>query len=118
MLSGAGFGDDAGFAHAHGKQDLAKHIVDFVCAGVVQLVAFQIDFRAASVFGEAFGKIEGARTTDIMGEVGFHLALIVRIGLRLGIGFFERQDEWHQRFSDETTTKLAEMASFVRPGSK
>ncbi len=47
MLSGAGLGDDAGLAHAAREQDLAEHIVDLVRAGVVQLLALEIDFRAA-----------------------------------------------------------------------
>ncbi|MNU73244.1 hypothetical protein D3C71_627230 [compost metagenome] len=35
VLAGAGFRDDAGLAHALGKQDLAEAIVDLVRAGVV-----------------------------------------------------------------------------------
>ena len=47
MLAGAGLGDDARLAHAAGEQDLAEHVVDLVRAGVVQLLALEIDFRAA-----------------------------------------------------------------------
>jgi hypothetical protein len=41
MLAGAGFGDDAGLAHALGEQDLADAVVDLVRAGVVQLFALE-----------------------------------------------------------------------------
>ena len=61
MLAGAGLGDDALLAHAPGKQDLAHHIVDLVGAGVVELVALEIDFCAAQMLGQALGEIERAR---------------------------------------------------------
>ena len=43
VLAGAGLGDDAGLAHAAGQQDLAHAVVDLVRAGVVQLVALEVD---------------------------------------------------------------------------
>ena len=39
MLARAGLGDDARLAHAPGEQDLADAIVDFVRAGVEQVLA-------------------------------------------------------------------------------
>jgi hypothetical protein len=55
---GAGLGDDAGLAHAAGQQDLAQHVVDLVRAGVVQLVALEVDLRPAKMLGQALGEIE------------------------------------------------------------
>ena len=49
VLAGAGLGDDACLAHALGQQDLAHAVVGLVAAGVVQLVALEVDFRAAEV---------------------------------------------------------------------
>ena len=49
MLAGAGLGDDALLAHAPREQDLAEHIVDLVRAGVVQLLALEIDLGAAEL---------------------------------------------------------------------
>ena len=51
VLSGAGFGDDAALAHAFGQQSLSQAVVDFVRAGVEQVFALEIDFRAAEVSG-------------------------------------------------------------------
>ena len=48
VLAGAGLGDDARLAHAAGEQDLAEAIVDLVRAGVVQLVALEVDLCAAA----------------------------------------------------------------------
>ena len=50
MLAGAGLGDDARLAHALGQQHLAQHVVDLVAAGVVELVALEVDLRAARAF--------------------------------------------------------------------
>jgi hypothetical protein len=47
MLARAGFGDDAGLAHADGQQDLADAIVDLVRARVVQFLALEPYLRAA-----------------------------------------------------------------------
>ena len=46
VLAGAGLGDDARLAHAAGEQDLADAVVDLVRAGVVELVALEIDLGA------------------------------------------------------------------------
>ena len=43
VLAGAGLGDDARLAHAPGEQDLADAVVDLVRAGVVELVALEVD---------------------------------------------------------------------------
>ena len=47
--AGAGLGDDARLAHAAREHDLAEHIVDLVRAGVIELLALEIDLRAAAV---------------------------------------------------------------------
>ena len=47
VLAGAGLGDDARLAHAARQQDLAEHVVDLVRAGVVELVALEVDLGAA-----------------------------------------------------------------------
>ena len=49
VLAGARLGDDARLAHAPRQQDLAEHVVDLVRAGVVELVALEIDLGAAEL---------------------------------------------------------------------
>ena len=68
VLAGAGLGDDPLLAHAAGEQDLAEHVVHLVGAGVVQLLALEVDLRAAEMLGQALGEIERARTADVMGR--------------------------------------------------
>ena len=71
VLAGARLGDDARLAHAARQQDLAEAVVDLVRAGVIELVALEVDLGAgpaaggrrnlAQVLGETLGEIERAR---------------------------------------------------------
>ena len=65
MLAGAGLGDDARLAHPAGEQDLAEHVVDLVRAGVVELLALEIDLCAAELLRQPFGEIERASNTQL-----------------------------------------------------
>ncbi len=58
VLAGACFGDDALLAHALGEQDLAEAVVDLVRAGVVEVLALEIDLRAAEMLRQTLGEIE------------------------------------------------------------
>ena len=79
VLAGAGLGDHARLAHALGEQRLADGVVDLVRAGVVQVLALEVDLRAAELFAPASRVIERARTAD---EV---LELALELGDELGI---------------------------------
>src|SRR5258706_509069 len=68
VLAGAGFCDDARLAHAFGEKDLADAIVDLMRAGVVQLLALEIDFRPTEMARQPLREIERARAADIMFE--------------------------------------------------
>ena len=57
MLSGAGLGNDALFAHAGGQQALSESIVDLVRAGVGQVLALEVDLRATQLIGEVLGVV-------------------------------------------------------------
>ena len=43
VLSGTCFGYDAAFAHTACQQNLPDGIVDFVCAGMIQVFPFQVN---------------------------------------------------------------------------
>ena len=79
VLAGAGFGDDPLLAHAPREQDLAERVVDFVRAGVEQVFAFQINFRAAELLRQALGEIKRRRPA---GEIAQQM---VEFGLKIGI---------------------------------
>ncbi len=62
--AGAGFGDDAGLAHAAGHQGLADAVVDLVRAGVVQVFALEPDLRPAQFARPARGMVDRAGPAD------------------------------------------------------
>ena len=116
--AGAGLGDDALLAHAPRQQNLAEHVVHFVRAGVIELLALEIDLRAAAMLGQALGEIKRRRPADIVGQVAVHVLLERRIGLGLGVGLFQFQDQRHQRLGDKAAAIDAEMTVLVRSGSE
>ena len=89
MLARAGLGDDAGLAHAPREQDLAQAIVDLVRAGVIEVFALEIDFRAAEMLGQALGEIERAFAADIMRQQPVQFGLEGRILLGRLIGLLQ-----------------------------
>ncbi|GAC1530794.1 MAG: hypothetical protein NVS2B4_09870 [Ramlibacter sp.] len=59
MLAGAGLGDNARFGHASRKHRLADDVVDLVRAGVVQVLALEVDLRAAVLAAPSIGYSTG-----------------------------------------------------------
>ena len=117
VLAGAGLGDDARLAHALGEQDLAQAVVDLVAAGVVELVALEVDLGAAEMLGQALGEIERARPAGVVGVERVELALEGGIGLGVLVGLPELEDQRHQRLGDEAPAEQAEEALLVRAGA-
>ncbi len=125
MLAGARLGDDALLAHAPREQDLPEHIVDLMRAGVVELVALEIDLGAFAlaralphIVGDALGEIERRGAPDIVLVEARELLVKRRIGLRLLVRRFKIEHERHQRFGDETPAENAEAAVFIRAGAE
>src|SRR5690606_37038161 len=106
--------DDPRLAHAPGEQDLAEAIVDLVAAGMVELVALEIDLRAAELLRQPLGEIERARPAGIMGVEMFELGPERGIGLGRLVFPLQVEDQRHQRLGDETAAIEAEMAALVR----
>ena len=115
MLPGAGFRDDARFAHALRQHDLPQHRIDLMRAGMVQLITLEIDFRTAELLRQAFGQPKRAGPADIMRQKPAPFIHEGRVALRFLIGFFNLKDQRHQRFCDETPTIRAEASTGVRP---
>ena len=114
MLAGAGLGDDPGLAHAPGDQDLAQAVVDLVRAGVVQLVALEVDPGAAQVLRQTLGEVQRARPADVvLGEM-LELGLEGRVRPRLLVGPLQVEDRRHQRLGDVAAAVHAEVSALVR----
>src|SRR5262249_37331305 len=109
---------DASLAHAAGKQNLPQAIVDLVRAGVVQLIALQVNLRPAQVLGQARGEIERARAAGVVRVEGRELLVKLRVRLGGGVPGLKVEDQRHQRFGDEAAAVEAEESALVRPGAK
>jgi hypothetical protein len=82
-LTGASLGDDALLAHAQAHERLAERVVDLVGAGVVEVLALEVDVRAGAVraleaLGQALSKVQRGGTADVVFQDG------VQLGLRQG----------------------------------
>ena len=58
MLSRAGLRDYALFAHAPRQQDLADGVVDLVRSGMAEVLALEINLRAAELLRQPLGEVE------------------------------------------------------------
>jgi hypothetical protein len=75
VLTRARLGDDALLAHLLSEKRLADGVVDLVRAGVVQILALEVDVRGAVVLGEALSEIQGVRAPDVVLQDGRELGL-------------------------------------------
>ena len=115
--AGAGLGDDPRLAHAPGQHDLTQHIVDLVRAGVIELLALEIDFRAAAMLGEPLGEIKRGLACRHRSRDGRPFPFGISVGLGLVVGLLELEDERHQRLGDEAAAIETEMTALVRAGA-
>jgi hypothetical protein len=118
VLAGTGLGDDAGLLHASGQQDLAHAVVGLVAAGVVQLIALEVDLGAAQALGQAAGEPQRTGAADIVAQIGVELGLEAGVGLGGAVGRLDLQHQWHQGFGDEAAAEFAEPAAPVRAAAQ
>jgi hypothetical protein len=89
-------------------------IVYLVRTGVIQILALEIDLRAAELFGPALRVIDRARPADIMLELRFEFSDeggIVLIARVLVAKLVERRDK---RLGDEHAAVGAEVSARIR----
>jgi hypothetical protein len=113
MLSRARLGDDALLAHASRQKNLAEDVVDLVSAGMIELVALEVNLRAAEMIGHALGEIERARSPDIVRGEMREFRVERWVGLGDAIGFLKLENQRHERFRDEPPAENAEMTGGV-----
>ena len=112
MLSGARLGNDAPLAHAPGQQHLADGVVYLVCAGVVQVLALQVD-AAAVLPGEALGQVEGRGASHVVAQQGVEFLLEVCVVQHPEVGLPQLLHAAVQDFGDVGSAKLSVIAFVV-----
>ncbi len=101
--------------HPLGQQDLAHAVVGFVAAGVVQLVALEVDFRTAEMAGEAFSEPQCAGTSDVVLQIGVELLPERRIAARVEVSpLLHLQDQGHQCLGNKAAAELTKTPPAVR----
>ena len=125
VLAGAGLGDDPRLAHADGEQDLADAVVDLVRAGVVQVLALEVDLRAfasgriaAQRLGQTLGIIKRRGVADEMLEQPVEFGMEALVHLRGAIFALEVEDQRHQRLGDVAAAELPEMSVSIGLGAE
>ena len=86
MLACAGFSDNTLFAHLLRQQNLSQYVVDFVGAGVVQILALQINLAATQVLGHFLCVIQEGRSVSIFAIKTRQLSLEFGIVFKFFIG--------------------------------
>ena len=110
MLTRAGLGDDARLAQPIREQRLTDAVVDLVRTGVIEVLALEIDLRAAEPFRPAPRVIDRARSPDVVLELVLELGdelRVIAIARVLLAQFVDRAD---QRLGDEHAAVGTEMA--------
>jgi hypothetical protein len=103
----------ARLAHAFGDECLADGVVDLVRAGVIEVFAFEYDFRACGI-GETFGYHERRGAPDEIAQECTIFAPELRIGKRFVQRTLDLRKRFDQNFGNETSAEVAEIAVFVR----
>jgi hypothetical protein len=111
---GAGLRDHPGLSHAAREQRLADGVVDLVRAGVVEVLALDVDAGAAAFLGQSFRKIDWARTPDVVLQLMPELGLERRVLARALVGDAQLVERRGERLGDEHAAVRPEMPSGVR----
>lgn len=98
------------------EQNLPDRVVYLVRTGVVEVLALQIDLRAAAIFAEPARVEERRRPADIVAHYGAVLLPKRRVGDGLQIEFLEFFESRHQRFGDILPAVDSVSASVFRLG--
>ncbi len=113
VLARAGLGDDARLAHAARQQRLADGVVHLVRAGVVEVLALEVDLRAAQLAAHALGVVDRAGPAHEVRELVAEFGEEVRVVLVLLVGRLQFVDGVGERLAHEAAAVDAEVASGV-----
>src|SRR5204862_7314513 len=98
------------------QQRLTDAVVDLVRAGVVEILALQVDARAPTAVdgaGQFLDQREARRAIDVVGEELVEFGDERRIGLRRARGGVQRVERRHYRLGDVASAKGSKV-SYLR----
>src|SRR5581483_5526678 len=116
VLAGARLGEDLRLAHALREQALRDGVVDLVRARVAEVLALEVDLRAAEPSCEVLGEVQRRRPADVGAEEVPQLRLERLVGARRLERGRELVEGDHQRLGHEAPAVGAEVAELVGEG--
>ena len=114
MLPRAGLRDQPRLPHLLRQQGLAQHVVDLVGPGVVQILPFQVDLRAAQLLRQPPGVIQPGGPSGVFVQQLRELCVEGRVLLVKVIRLFQFDHRVHQRLRDILPAVDAESSRRIR----
>jgi hypothetical protein len=95
------------------RRPLAERVVDLVGARVTEVLALQVDARAARVLGETLGERERRGAADVLPrELGETLP-VGRVAPRLAVGRLELEERRHQGLGHVAAAERPEVSGAI-----
>ena len=113
VLPRAGLGNHTRLGHAPCEQRLADAVIDLVRAGMIEILALEVDLCAAEPFRPAPGVVDRAGPADVMLELALELRDELRIAPVPSVLLTQLVERMDQRLGDEHASVRAEMAALV-----
>src|SRR5437667_355774 len=113
VLPGAGLGDDAPPLHTLRQQPLPEHVVDLVRARMTEVLALEVDPRAAAVLGEPGGFVQGRRPACVVARERREPRVEPGVTLRRRVRALQLDERAHERLGDEPAAVAAEVPARV-----
>ena len=110
VLARTRLGDDSFLAHAQCEQGLSDRVIDLVSAGVIQVLALQIDPGSTAFFRHTFSEVQRARPPRIRCQKRGQTPLKRVVALGTLVFFSQFFQGMHQRFGHITATEFTEPA--------
>ncbi len=107
VLARASLCNNACFSHFFCKQCLPKHVIDFMGARMVQILALKVNFRTAEVFCHFLCIIKQGRTVCIITEKVMQFFPELRVFFIIFVGVFQPVQLMHQRFRNILPAEFA-----------
>src|ERR1700733_493525 len=114
VLSRASLRNHSLFLHAHSKQALPDAVIDFVRAGVKQILAFQINLRAAEMLRQSRGELQRRRPPGEIVEQVVKFSAERFIAARLQISPLQLFERRHECLRDVPSAERAKAPAIIR----
>ena len=113
VLARAGFGGDPRLSHPHREQRLAERVVHLVRAGMTEVFALEVDFRAAEFRGQIGGEVKRRRTADVLARQTLELGAKGRVAPRRAVRTLQLSERRNQGLRDVAAAELAEVSALI-----